>query len=282
MKRRSPTRSHAYDASDRKTFGSALCHLLQTEFPGVFGPAVTRLFAEKVSELFERFHPHRERLKVGQVLWAAVAADDPPARNKRIEDTRLIPVVLDLVTAQDIDEAIATQPRDKTRRRKILRLFRQAYEQGAVLSYPDVSLLMHVHTSTVSRCVLDHERTTLDTVPRRGTIHDMGRSISHKKIICYKRLIEKKSTAQVARETYHDPEEVEHYVQCLRRIKICHDTGMNIDDVVLATGHSKSLVQEYLELANELHLPPLKDTPKPHTVQIAPDEHVKRRDLPAR
>jgi hypothetical protein len=271
MKRRSPTRSQTYDASDRKTFGSALCHLLQTEFPGLFGPAVTRLFAEKVSELFERFHPPRERLKVGQVLWAAVAADDPPARNKRIEDTRLVPVVLDLVTAQDIDEAIATGLRGKTRHRKILRLFRQAYQQGAVLSYPDVSLLMHVHTSTVSRCVLDHERTTLDTVPRRGTIHDMGRSISHKKVICYKRLVEKKSTAQVAQETYHDPEEVEYYVQCLRRIKICHDTGMNVDDIVLATGHSKSLVLEYLELANELHLPPLKYAHEPHTVQAGGD-----------
>jgi len=258
MKKGANSRGLAYQASERKTFRSALCHLLQTEFPGVFGPTVTQLFANRIDQLYERFHPPRERLKVGQALWAAVAADDPPARHKRIEDTRLIPIVLDLVTAADIDDAIATGLRTETRAGKILRMFRQAFEQGAVLSYPDVSLLMHLQTSTISRTVLAHEKETGETVPRRGTIHDMGRSISHKKIICYKRLVEKKPTSQVAQETFHDVEEVEYYVQCLRRIKICSDSGMAVDEIVMATGHSKSLVQDYLDLIQEFHLPPLQ------------------------
>jgi hypothetical protein len=255
MRRAAPHRCLAYDASDRKTFRSALCHLLQTEFPGVFGPSVTQLFAQRVEDLFDRFHPDRSRLRVGQVLWAAVAADDPPARNKRIEDTRLVPIVLDLVTAQDIDET--------TRRKKILRMFQQAYQQGAVLSYPDVSLLLHVQTSTISREVLDHERQTKEVIPRRGTIHDMGRSISHKAIICYKRLVEKKTTSQVAVETLHDPEEVEYYVQCLRRIKLCSEAGMEVEEISQATGHSKSLIQEYLDLIGQLRLSTNKNRPKP-------------------
>lgn len=256
MTKRSPTRGQAYDASQRKTFRSALCHLLQTEFPGVFGPTVTQLFAERIDALHQRFHPPRERLQAGQVLWAAVAADDPPARHKRIEHTRLVPVVLDLVNAQDIDDAVATGLRTETRARKILRLFQQAYDQGAVLSYPDVSLLMHLQTSTISRTVLEHERATGQTVPRRGTIHDMGPSVTHKKIICYKRLVENKPTSQVARETFHHPEEVEYYVQCLRRIRMCADAGMTVDDIALATAHSKTLVNEYLNLIAEFKLPP--------------------------
>ncbi len=254
MRRAAPNRCLAYDASDRKTFRSALCHLLQTEFPGVFGPSVTQLFAQRVEDLFDRFHPDRSRLRVGQALWAAVAADDPPARNKRIEDTRLVPIVLDLVTAQDIDETIATGLRQETRSKKILRMFRQAYQQGAVLSYPDVSLLLHVQTSTISRTVLAHERQTKETIPRRGTIHDMGRSISHKAVICYKRLVENKTTSQVASETLHDPEEVEYYVQCLRRIQLCSDAGMTLEEISQATGHSKSLIQQYLDLIGQLGL----------------------------
>jgi len=262
MRRAAPHRCLAYDASDRKTFRSALCHLLQTEFPGVFGPAVTQLFAQRVEELFDRFHPDRSRLRVGQVLWAAVAADDPPARNKRIEDTRLVPIVLDLVTAQDIDETIATGLRQETRRKKILRMFQQAYRQDAVLSYPDVSLLLHLQTSTISREVLDHERQTKETIPRRGTIHDMGRSISHKAVICYKRLVERKTTSQVATETLHDPEEVEYYVQCLRRVKLCRDAGMPVEEISQATGHSKSLIDEYLRLIEELRLNDLNNDPQ--------------------
>lgn len=267
MRPSSPTRSPTYDASDRKTFHSTLCHLLQTEFPGTFGPAVTQLFADKINELYQRCHPPLSRVKVGQVLWLAVAADDLPARNKRIEDTRLLPVILDLVTRADIDAAIATRTRLETRAAKIVRLFRQAYEQGAVLSYPDVSLLLHLHTNTISRVVVEHEKATQETVPRRGTIHDLGRSVTHKAVICYKRLVEKKPTSQVAQETFHTPEEVEYYVQCFRRVQLCRDNGMSLEDTARATGHSLFLVQEYVDLLQEFGLPPLPDPSRKNGVQ---------------
>ena len=271
MNKTSLNRSQTYDASDRKTFHSALCHLLQTEFPGTFGPAVTKLFADRVEEVYGRFHVPRERLKVGQVLWAAVAVDDPPARDKRIEHTRLVPIVLDLVTPRDIDDAIATGVRTETRDRKVLRLFQQAYAQGAVLSDPDVSLLLHVQTSTISRTVLAHERETKQTVPRRGTIHDMGRSVTHKAIICYKRLVEFKPTSQVASETYHSPEEVEYYVQCLRRVKLCRDSGMSPHETAQATGHSLSLVNEYLTLITQFGLPATAPGPLAEATAAAPE-----------
>jgi len=253
-------RWEAYDASDRKTFHSALCRLLHTEFPGVFGPTITRLFADKIGELYDRFHPPGSRFKVGQVLWTAVAVDDPPSHNKRIEDTRLLPIVLDLVTAQDISDAQSKKGWPLIRRNMIVRLCRQAYAQKAVLSLADVSLLLHVNLNTVSGQILEHERQTGEMVPRRGTIHDMGPSVTHKAIICYKRLVEKKPTSQVAEETYHSEDEVEYYVQCFRRIQLCHDSGMSKEDTARATGHSLPLVQPYLDLLERFKLPPLPTT----------------------
>ena len=97
-------------------------------------------------------------------------------------------------------------------------------------------------------------------VPRRGTIHDMGRSVTHKAIICYKRLVEKKPTSQVAEETYHSEDEVEYYVQCFRRVQLCHDSGMSKEDTARATGHSLPLVQQYLDLLEQFKLPPLPTT----------------------
>jgi hypothetical protein len=246
-----------YDASGRKTFKSAVCHLLHTEFPGIFGPTISRLFADKIDELYERFHPLRSRLTAGQVLWTGVAIDDPPSHNKRIEDTRLVPVVLDLVTAQDIDRAKARGARSQTRLSKIIRLFRQAHEQGAVLGHADVSLLLNMSISSLSTYVLKHERQTGELIPRRGTVHDLGRSVTHKAIICYKSLVEKKPTSQVAQETFHSPEDVEHYVQCFRRVQLCRDKGLSPEDTAHATGHSLSLVQEYLDLMSEFRMPPL-------------------------
>ena len=257
MVKRSPPCWRPDDASERKTFKSALCHLLQTEFPGIFGPTITRLFVDKIDELYDHFRPPASRFKVGQILWAAVAIDDPPRRNKRIEDTELVPIVLDLVTAQDIQETGATGWLVKTRLNKIIRLCRQAHEQKAVLSLADVSLLLYVHMSTISDDIVNYERQTGQTIPRRGTVHDIGPSVTHKAIICYKRLVEQKPTSQVAQETFHSPGEVEYYVQCFRRIQLCRDNGMSKEDIAQVTGHSLSLVQEYLELMEEFGLPPL-------------------------
>jgi hypothetical protein len=254
MNKRPPTRRHSYDATERKTFRNSLCHLLQTEFPGVFGPAVTRLFSESIAQLYERFHPPGSRFAAGQCLWIAVAIDDPPRHGKFIEHTRLVPVVLDLVTAEDLEDAVAGSVRAKTRPKKVLRLFRQAYAQGGLLTEADVSLLLHLPINTISAVVLKHERDTRQTIPRRGTVHDMGRSVTHKRIICYKRLVEKKTTSQVAEETFHSPQEVEYYVQNLRRVQLCQSAGMSEDDIVAATGRSLSLVREYLELIRDFNL----------------------------
>jgi DNA-binding CsgD family transcriptional regulator len=255
MNKRDPSsRRRSYDATLRKTFRSTLGHLLQTEFPGVFGPAVTRLFSERIDELYESFHPPGSRFGAGQCLWIAVAIDDPPARNKRIEQTRLVPVVLDLVKADDVEDAVAGSVRAKTRPKKVLRLFRQAHAQGGLLTEADVSLLLHLPINTVSAIVLKHEREAGETIPRRGTVHDMGRSVTHKRIICYKRLVEKKTTSQVAQETFHSPEEVEYYVQSLRRVHLCQSAGMSEEDIAAATGRSISLVREYLDLIRDFNL----------------------------
>jgi hypothetical protein len=270
MKPTPPHQSKEYECNGRKTFRSALCHFLQTEFPGVFGPAVTQLFAERVEEIFERFHPERSRLKVGQVLWAAVATDDPPARDKRIEQTRLVPVVLDLVAPQDIEEMVAGARIATLRQNRLLRLFRQAHEQGAVLSYADVSLLMHLRIGTISRYVQQHHHSTQEIIPCRGTIHDLGRSMTHKAIICYKRLVEQKTTSQVAAETNHHPESVERYVQCLRRVKMCSEAGMSIEETALAIGHSQLLVQEYLRLIQQYGLPSYTNRQPPLTSKGTP------------
>ncbi len=261
MGRRSPSPpSKSFDASARKSFHSALCHLLQTEFPGVFGPAITKLFADKIDELYARFHPPSKHFRVGQVLWAAVSKDDLPGRDKRIENTRLVPVILDLVTRTDIEEAMVAGLRQQTRRNKIVRLCKQAYTQGGVLSMADLGLLLHKTMTPLSQDIKAYERATGETVPRRGTVHDMGRSITHKAIICYKRLVEQKPTSQVAEETFHSADEVEYYVQCFRRVQLCRDSGMAKEDIARATGHSLSLVQEYLDLIDQFKIPILPNS----------------------
>ncbi len=243
-----------YAACQRKTFRSAVGHFLQTEFPATFGPTVTELFAEHVDALYEQFHPPRTRLSSGQVLWVAVAASHRPHGDNRIEQLPLVPVVLDLVTTKDIDDTMTPNNRRRLRTQKIVRLFRQAFAQGGVLSQADVSLLLHVSRDVVGAALAEHQQNTGEILPSRGSIHDLGPTVTHKAVICYKRLVEKKETSQVARETFHSPREVEYYVQCLRRVRLCQQMRLRPEDTALVTRHSLPLVKEYLKLIETLDL----------------------------
>jgi len=259
MKRKAPSKQQIYGPTGRKSFRSALCHMLITMFPGQFGEEVTELFADKLLELFMQFHPERSRTSVGQVIWSAVAVDDPPARGKTIEKTRLVPVVLDLLTKKDVDHVIKKGVTVAFRRRRIARLLNQAYKQNGVLSCPDIALMLGISNPTVSRDIRAYEKETGTQLPRRGTIHDMGRSITHKSAICRKRIVDKLPTSRVASETNHDPEEVEYYVQCFQRVRLCLDKNMTTDEISLVTGHGKTTVQEYIDLHEEFYCLPTNE-----------------------
>ena len=51
----------------------AIC--LQVEFPGIFGPLISQLFADKIDEMYARFHPPSKNFTIGQMLWVGVAAE---------------------------------------------------------------------------------------------------------------------------------------------------------------------------------------------------------------
>jgi len=65
------------------------------------------------------------------------------------------------------------------RRHRICRLTKEAYDQGALLSYEDVAILLTSSPSTIKRDVrhLKHDGKFVMT---RGAKHDMGPGLSHK------------------------------------------------------------------------------------------------------
>lgn len=54
------------------------------------------------------------------------------------------------------------------------------------------------------------------------------------------------------------------------RVQLCRDSGMGLEDIAHATGHSKGLLREYLDLIEEFHLPPIANPNAPDSVQTGP------------
>jgi DNA-binding CsgD family transcriptional regulator len=236
----------------QKTLKNALAHRIQKEFPRIGGPRILQLCSEMILDVIDEHLRPLEHLSHGQVLWMGVSIDDPPARGKRLSDTDLVPVVLDLSTSKDIQARLDRQSRKQRLQQKAIRLCRQAYEQGALLSNCDLAELLNTGESRIAQVLVDSQWKTGQVVPRRATVHDVGTGLSHKGIICRKHYGEGKSTAEIACETYHSPEAVDRYLSQFDRVRHCRAQGMTPQETAYALDCSLSLVNEYLEIEKQL------------------------------
>jgi hypothetical protein len=91
-------------------------------------------------------------------------------------------------------------------------MLHEADKQGGTLAETDLPLILSCSNMTIYKNITEYERENNVVLPRRGTVHDLGRSRTHKRIICKKSLRDKKATPDIARETYHSPNAVDRYL----------------------------------------------------------------------
>jgi hypothetical protein len=235
-----------------KTLENALAHHIHQHFPRIGGPRIRTLCAQMVLEVVAAHLRPRAHVRHGQVLWLAYSVDDPPRRNKRTADSEMVPVLLDLSTAADIDARLARESPRQRRCAKVVRLCHQAFEQGGLLSNCDLSELLGIDDGSVAGLLADHEKRTGKVVPRRATVHDVGSGQTHKLIICRKRYLEGKPPEQVARETYHTLEAVDRYLGAYDRVRHCRQEGLSPEAIAYTLDHSRALIDQYLAIDDEL------------------------------
>jgi hypothetical protein len=127
--------------------------------------------------------------------------------------------------------------------------------QGGLLTTSDLSVLFHHGHSRVAELIRAYETQSGDVVPRRGNLHDMGRTVTHKRIICHKAFLEGKTTDVIAPETNHSPEAVDHYLLDFSRVYYATVLkGMSIEEATFAIQRPRSLVEEYVKLLVEFGL----------------------------
>jgi len=231
-----------------KTIENALAHRIAKEFPRIGGPRICRLCAEMILEVIHKHMRSYEHIQHGQALWMAVSVANPPRHKERIIDTELVPVLLDVSTADDVQGRIDRRPRSQQLRQRAVRLCEQAHKQGGLLSNCDLAELLNVDDSRIAGVLAEHERQTGMLVPRRATLHDVGTGLTHKRIICWKRYAEGKEPHVVARETYHSLEAVDRYLGQYDRVRHCRLQGLTPEQTAHTLACSLGLVKQYLAI----------------------------------
>ena len=219
---------------------SAIVQKLASDFN--LTPIIAEAFYSQIALYFQE-HANVS-LSSGEVAYEAVAADEPAGRHIRL--TRKITVRLKLLDFNTDLEALAQYGLGGLRRHRLARVTRQAYDQGALLSYEDLAMLLTTSPSTVRRDVyaLRHQGKFILT---RGMKHDMGPGLSHKTIIL-DLYFNGYTFTQIERQTNHSETSVKRYLADFIQVATLHRQGFSPTQIRRIAQKSDRLVREYLRL----------------------------------
>jgi hypothetical protein len=118
-----------------------------------------------------------------------------------------------------------------------------------VLTLLDLSLISGLSEHYVGELLREYEAETGKVVPTRGTVHDMGRSVTHKAEVV-RRWLRHQSPAQIARDLGHSQCAVDRYIADFRKVRLLAQKVPQAELPSL-TGLSKSVVEQYIVLLLE-------------------------------
>jgi len=186
----------------------------------------------------------------GQLVYMAVPVDELPQKYKSIAQTKLKPVILSYVTDSDIDHIAHGFDSKSLRKKRLFRWVHEAFDQGALLTQLDLSMLLGVCDAVVSQYVNEIQKEG-KLLPTRGNIHDMSGAITHKREIITLYL-EGYFTPEIAIKTNHSNESVDRYIRDYHRVQILWENGItNMDQISQLARLSKKVVQQYIDLLPE-------------------------------
>lgn len=168
----------------------------------------------------------------------------------RMEETPHVPVHLRLITDDERDRlAAGTVLPSALRRERAIRFFFEAETQDGLLTLDDVAWYVGASRAAVGTWVRTYQEEKGEVVPTRGTLHDLGRGTTHKRIIVRLHL-EGKLPAEIARRTRHAQKNVDRYIAGYERVRLLARSHP-ADQIPALANMSSSLVAEYLRLLED-------------------------------
>jgi len=251
------TRDHSKETlAQRRYFrikGKSLKNILLERFINKYGYdkgiVTANAIVDDILMLVETYYRYSDNsfLKPGQMVWHAVPVDEFPAKAKSISQTKLKPVVLDIISDSDIEDFKKPIHHRTLRIKRVERWTNQALEQGALLSQLDLAVLLSVNEFTAGNYVREFQSLYGRQLPTRGNVQLIGSGQTHKKeILSY--YLKGFLVPSICQRTNHSKDSVERYIRDFEAVKLLASKFDNINTISLITRLSKSVVNQYVDL----------------------------------
>ncbi|MCX6160230.1 MAG: DUF1670 domain-containing protein [Ignavibacteriae bacterium] len=251
------TRNHSKESvAERRHFrikGKTLKAILVDKFLNQYGydkgVVTVNAIVDDILLLIDNYYRIHDNslVKQGQMVWHAVLVDEFPKKGKSIAQTKLKPVVLDIISDDDINDMKLPLHYREIRIKKIERWTQQAFDQGALLSQLDLAVLLGVNEYTAGVYVREYASLYGRDLPTRGNIQLIGGGQTHKKEIIALYL-KGYLVPSICQRTNHSQEAVERYLRDFEAIKLLYAKDFDVNSISLITRLSKSVISQYIDL----------------------------------
>ena len=251
------TRDHSRESLAQRRHmrikGKSLKNILLDRFLNNYGYdkgiITAAAIVDDILAIIENYYRYSDNsfIKNGQMVWHAVPVDEYPKKGKSIAQTRLKPVVLDMICDKDIDDMKKPLHHREIRIKKVERWTQQAYDQGALLTQLDLAVLLGVNEYTAGQYVREYYQLYNRPLPTRGNIQFIGSGQTHKKEII-SLYVNGYLVPTICQRTNHSKDAVERYIRDFEAIRLLDSKFDDINSISLITRLSKRVVQQYIEL----------------------------------
>jgi len=215
-------------------------------------PFEAEVIVEKVHEVYTPLLDSSEALKPGQiqitVVDAAVAPNVPLAKARQ----RL--VTLTLYAGKEDIETRRKGSVPALRQKRLYRMCQEAFQQGGLLTLEDLANLFNCGVRTLVNDLAALRKQKI-VPPLRSTVKDMGRAITHRRLIVTLWL-QGFEYSEIARKTCHSVDSVASYVDKFKRCAALFSSGFDLHTVALMVKLSTALTQEFQHIHSHMKAVP--------------------------
>ncbi len=133
------------------------------------------------------------------------------------------------------------------RQHRMMRICTETLQQGGLMTLEDLAFrIFNCGLRTLCRDLKSLRQQKIN-VPLRSTVQDLGRTLSHRRLIV-EQWLAGKEYSHIARATYHSIPSVRNYVEKFKRVTRLHNEGFESQEIAFLARISQPLASEYLKL----------------------------------
>ena len=211
-------------------------------------PFEAEAILEKVHEVYAPLLETTQVLKPGQIQMMVVDASVAP--NVPLKQAKQRLVTLTLHAGREDIEVRKNDSVPELRQKRLCRMCQEAFQQGGLLTLEDLANMFNCGVRTlVNDLAALRKKNIVPTL--RSTTKDMGRAITHRKLIITLWL-QGFEYSEIARKASHSIDSVANYIDKFKRCAALFASGFDVHAVALMVKLSTPLAQEFQRIHTDL------------------------------